>query len=96
MILSKSHHWCKSTPKHIIAGQSISFTTPNDEWLKSQVDSKEYASKSALVNDLIRQCRKQQCQIDWINAKLEKVEQSGFTTDDSEAILAQPKAMLHG
>ncbi|WP_198675369.1 ribbon-helix-helix domain-containing protein [Pleomorphovibrio marinus] len=34
--------------------QSISFTAPNDEWLKSQVDSKEYASKSELVNDLIK------------------------------------------
>ncbi len=38
--------------------QSISFTKPNDEWLKSQVDNKEYSSKSELVNDLIRQARK--------------------------------------
>ncbi len=38
--------------------QSISFTKPNDEWLKSQVDSKEYSSKSELINDLIRQARK--------------------------------------
>lgn len=79
-----------------MARQSISFTTPNDEWLKAQVDSKEYASKSELVNDLIRQARKQQRQIDWISAKLEKAEQSGFTTDDSEAILAQSKAILNG
>jgi len=26
--------------------QSISFTEPNDEWLKDQVNSKEYAVKS--------------------------------------------------
>jgi len=45
--------------------QSISFTEPNDEWLKSQVDKKEYSSKSELVNDLIRQARKQQVQIDF-------------------------------
>jgi len=44
--------------------QSISFTKPNDEWLKTQVDNKEYSSKSELVNDLIRQARKQQVQID--------------------------------
>ena len=50
--------------------QSISFTKPNNEWLKSQVESKEYASKSELVNDLIRQARKQQRQIDWISAKI--------------------------
>jgi len=38
--------------------QSISFTQPNDEWLKDQVESKEYSSKSELVNDLVRQARK--------------------------------------
>lgn len=39
--------------------QSISFTKPNDEWLKAQVDIQKYTSKSELVNDLIRQTRKQ-------------------------------------
>ncbi|MFT5513024.1 MAG: antitoxin ParD1/3/4 [Bacteroidia bacterium] len=67
--------------------QSISFTKPNDEWLKDQVDNQEYASKSELINDLIRQARKQQVQIDWINTKLEKAEESGFTTDSKEQIL---------
>jgi antitoxin ParD1/3/4 len=52
--------------------QSISFTEPNDEWLKDQVNPKEYASKSEPVNDLIRQARKQQIQIDWINSKFKK------------------------
>ena len=42
--------------------QSTSFTEPNDEWLKAQVNSKEYSSKIELVNDLIRQARKQQVQ----------------------------------
>ena len=64
-----------------MARQSISFTEPNDKWLKSQVDNNEYSSKSELVNDLIRQARKQQKQIDWISAKLEKAEKSGFTSD---------------
>lgn len=79
-----------------MARQSISFTKPNDEWLKAQVDSKEYASKSELVNDLIRQARKQQRQIDWISAKIEKAEKSGFTTDTKEQILAQSKSLLNG
>tara|TARA_R110002072_G_C7747748_1_gene517184 strand:+ start:98 stop:337 length:240 start_codon:yes stop_codon:yes gene_type:complete len=72
--------------------QSISFTQPNDEWLKSQVESKEYSTKSELVNDLIRQARKQQRQIDWIKAKLERAENNGFTKDSKEAILAQAKS----
>lgn len=74
--------------------QSISFTEPNDEWLKAQVESKEYSSKSELVNDLIRQARKQQAQIDWIRARLDKAENSGFTEDGKEAILAQSKSLL--
>ena len=75
--------------------QSISFTKPNDEWLKSQVDSQEYSSKSELVNDLIRQARNQQIQIDFIKNKIEKAEKSGFTTDSKEQILAQSKSILN-
>lgn len=75
--------------------QSISFTKPNDEWLKSQVENNEYSSKSEVVNDLIRQARKQQAQIDWIKAKLEKAENSGFTNDSKEQILSQSKSLLN-
>jgi antitoxin ParD1/3/4 len=77
-----------------MARQSISLTKPNDEWLKNQVDNKEYSSKSELVNDLIRQARKQQAQIDWIKAKLEEAESSGFTDDNKAQILAQSKSLL--
>ena len=76
--------------------QSISFTKPNDEWLKAQVDNDEYSSKSELINDLIRQARKQQAQIDWIRAKLEKSEGSGFTEDTKDQILKQSKSLLNG
>ena len=79
-----------------MARQSISFTKPNDEWLKAQVDNDEYSSKSELVNDLIRQARKQQAQIDWIRAKLDKSESSGFTDETKEQILAQSKSLLNG
>lgn len=74
--------------------QSITFTEPNDEWLKDQVARKEYASKSELVNDLIRQARNQQIEIDWIRAKLERAENNGFTTDSKERILSQSKSLL--
>lgn len=75
--------------------QSISFTKPNDEWLKTQLDNNEYSSKSELVNDLIRQARKQQVQIDWIRAKLEKAENSGFTNEGKKEILAQSRSLLN-
>jgi len=77
-----------------MARQSITFTEPNDQWLKAQIDSQEYTSKSELVNDLIRQARKQQVEIDWIRAKLEKAEESGFTNDSKEEILRQSKSLL--
>lgn len=75
-----------------MARQSISFTKPNDDWLKDQVDKQEYSSKSELVNDLIRQARKQQAQIDWVRAKLDRAEKSGFTSDSKEDILKQAKS----
>ena len=79
-----------------MARQSTSFTEPNDEWLKEQVENNEYASKSELVNDLIRQARKQQAEMDWIRLKLEKAEKGGFTTDSKDDILKKSKSHLNG
>ena len=62
----------------------------------NKLSTKEYSNKSELVNDLIRQARKQQVQIDWIRAKLEKAKKSGFTDASKSDILAQSKAMLNG
>ena len=65
----------------IMTRQSISLTQPNDKWLKTQVDSKEYSSKSELVNDLIRQARNQQRQIEatWVEPSLaaQKLQRTG-------------------
>lgn len=76
--------------------QSITLTQPNDEWLKSLIDQQEYASKSELINDLIRQARKQKTEIDWLKIKLEKAENSGFTSDSKDEILKQAKETLNG
>lgn len=70
-----------------MARQSISFTPPNDEWLKAQVESREYTSKSDVVNDLIRKAR----EIETIRARLIQAEQSRFTTQGSAEILAEIK-----
>ncbi len=76
--------------------QSITFTEPNDEWLKSQVENREYSSKSELVNDLIRQARNQQKQIDFIRLTLDHAENSGFTSETKTEILKQSKKLLNG
>ena len=53
-------------------------------------------STSELIYDLIRQARKQQIQVDFIRAKLDKSENSGFTEDTKELILNQSKSLLNG
>lgn len=79
-----------------MARQSITISEPNDQWLKSLVDSNEYSSKSELINDLIRQARKQHAQVDWVKAKLVRAENSGFTQNTKEEILHLAKKSLHG
>jgi len=88
--------WCNFAPnRKIMRRQSISFTEPNDEWLKSQIESKEYSSKSELINNLIRQARLQEKEIDWIRLKIEKAEKSGFTNKSAAQILKQFKDLLN-
>jgi len=73
--------------ERIMTRQSISFTPPNDEWLKAQVQSREYTSKSDVVNDLIRKAR----EVEAIRARLIQAEQSGFTDSGRLDILAEAK-----
>ena len=70
--------------------QSISLTKPNDHWLKSMVDSEEYASKSEVVNDLIRQAR----EVDLVRAKLVAAEQGGFSRSTPDEIRSRVRARL--
>jgi len=67
---------------------------PNDDWLKSQLQSKEYTSKSEVVNDLIRKARAKQGEIDYIRTKLIKSEGSGFISQSSKEILTEFKKEL--
>lgn len=68
-----------------MARQSISFTRPNDEWLKAQIESEEFTSKSEVVNDLIRKAR----EIEFLRTKLNLAGQSGFVDLTAAEILAQ-------
>ena len=71
--------------------QSISLTAQNDAWLKDHVENiGDYASKSELVNDLIRRARR----TEMINRKLQAAEQSGFVDQSVESMLAEFKAGL--
>ena len=76
--------------------QSISFTEPNDQWLKDQVASKEYSSKSELINDLVRRARQKEESIEWIRAQLIAAEEGGFTSDRLAEVLEQSRSRLNG
>ncbi len=62
--------------------QNITFTIPNDDWLKSQVSSQEYLSKSELINDLVR-------------LKLDRAEKSGFTKGRKKEIIKASKDRMN-
>jgi antitoxin ParD1/3/4 len=74
--------------------QSISITTPNNNWLNALVEREEYSSKSEVVNDLIRRARAQENEIGMIRARLIKAEASGFVTQSKEEIRAEFKEEL--
>lgn len=68
-----------------MARQTLNIHEPNDIWLNKIVGSKEYASKSELVNDLIRQARKR-WEDDFIRSKIELAEQGRFSNKNKENI----------
>lgn len=67
--------------------QSISFTSINNEWLISQVESGEYSNKSEAINALIRNERKHYDELTIIRAALIKGELSGFSNETTTQIM---------
>ena len=69
---------------------SLSITEPNESWIQAQIDSKEFTSRSEVINDLIRKAR----EIELIRARLIAAEQGGFSKRTAEEILAVSKSAL--
>ena len=90
--------WCDNEPDSVegfaMPRQSITFTQPNDEWLKAQVDSQEYTNKSEVVNDLIRRARQQNADIEMLREKLIRAEQGGLSDRTPEQIREAVKSRL--
>ncbi|MCC9074405.1 CopG family transcriptional regulator [Flavobacterium sp. F-65] len=75
--------------------QSISLTAPNEEWLKNQINSEEFSSKSEAINFLIKKARSQEEFYDFVRAKIDKGEKSGFAEKQTrEEVLAEFKKDL--
>lgn len=76
--------------------QSISITDPNDKWLKAQIETQEFSSKSEAVNALIRQARKADEYNQYVNAKLraaeDRTKKEGYVDKTPNEMLADIKA----
>jgi len=66
---------------------SVSITTPNDAWIKLQIDSEEFSSRSDVINDLIRKARKDDDEILAIRAALIEGEESGTSSRTPDEIM---------
>ena len=71
-----------------MARASISISPPNDAWIKLQIDSEEFSSRSEVVNDLIRKARKKQDEIEIIRAALIEGEKSGTSDRTPDDIIS--------
>lgn len=68
---------------------SLSISTPNEDWIQSQITSGEFSSRSEVVNDLIRRAR----EIEVIRARLIAAEQAVL---DRGWVSKTPEQMLSG
>ena len=75
---------------------SISITPPNDAWIKSQIESEEFSSRSEVVNDLIRKARQEQAEILDIRAALIEGEESGAPQPFDRDAFKQEMIAKHG
>ena len=72
--------------------QSITISEPNAHWLKAQIESKEYSSNSEIVNDLIRQARKnEKAELEAVRALLMEAEENVKTQGFSNKTPAEIK-----
>ena len=74
-----------------MARQTITVNEPNDRWMKQKIQENEYASKSELINDLIRHQREQEEERIWLRNELIKGEESGLSQKSMSEILEEAK-----
>lgn len=85
---AKLHHNCIMECIEMTRA-SISITEPNAEWLQSQIDSKEFSSRSDVINDLIRKARQKENEnsIEELRSALIAGEKSGLSLKTPEEII---------
>ncbi|MDG1818847.1 MAG: type II toxin-antitoxin system ParD family antitoxin [Porticoccaceae bacterium] len=74
--------------------KTYSITEKLDHYVKERVESGEYATDSEYLRELIRRDQSDNKEIAYIRARLIKAEESGFTDQTKEEMLAEFKAEL--
>lgn len=74
---------------------SLSISEPNERWIQARIDSKEFSSRSEVINDLIRKAR----EVEIIRARLLaaelSVEKQGWVEQTAEEMLKEFKQEAH-
>lgn len=70
---------------------SLSISEPNESWIQEKIDSKEFSSRSEVVNDVLRRAREiEQVRAQLLAAEI-SVQQQGWVTQSQEAMLHEFK-----
>lgn len=88
MVLSVYYY---TTTTQEMARQTITVNEPNDRWMKEKIQDNEYASKSELINDLIRRQRELEEERIWLRNELIKGEESGLSSKTMAEVLEDAK-----
>lgn len=59
--------------------KSISFTPPQDDWIKSQIASGKYTSDSEVIRDLIRRQQEREDKFEELKAAIQEGIESGVS-----------------
>ena len=73
---------------------SLSITEPNEKWTQEKIRSREFSSRSEVVNDLIRKAREIEMIRNRLIAAELSVRERGFSTKSPDEILETSKETL--
>lgn len=66
---------------------SLSLSEPNERWIQSQIDGKQFSSRSEVLNDLIRKTRETEAIRTRLKSAERSVEERGWVTGTPEELL---------
>ena len=66
---------------------SLSISKPNEKWIQAQIGSKEFSSRSEVLNDLIRKARKTEAIRERLKLAETSAKEHGWVTRTADEML---------